>query len=400
MTSRRQADPGDWIRIYPGERLVYWDGGAVGVGQRVYKSCRRAEGGAEGERDRMLAQATRYSGLKIDRRATWRDLCQAWVQAHDGVIGEALLRKRLSAINRWIEPLIGSEKLADTRLSTMLIPLDAVVLAKRQASTFDAVKDTVSVVAAWGRSRDLLPSDAIGSDSDRRPAIAALRRKLPGRPKKMTIDMSYTINEVPKWADVCDFADAVEACVSQQTGDTSLGYLHGCAVRLAAGSGVRMCELLALTIDDVDIAAGMAHIDKQLDRYEAWPLGSDMPTRLPKGDIIRTTAIWARVRSDVESLIADAKRRGEQVLGPRMPEMTWWADGWGRILGEARNDIGWEWQPHYLRHHYGSYCHATKEAGGLGIDGAQLQHRLGHAKLSTTLDTYVHATDAGDGWLG
>jgi hypothetical protein len=34
-----------------------------------------------------------------------------------------------------------------------------------------------------------------------------------------------------------------------------------------------------------------------------------------------------------------------------------------------------------------------------GIDGAQLQHRLGHAKLSTTLDTYVHTTAVQPGWL-
>ena len=54
-----KAADNDWVRVVSGNRICYWDGGAVGVGKRRFRNCGRLEGGADGERARMLAEAKR-----------------------------------------------------------------------------------------------------------------------------------------------------------------------------------------------------------------------------------------------------------------------------------------------------------------------------------------------------
>ena len=39
---------------------------------------------------------------------------------------------------------------------------------------------------------------------------------------------------------------------------------------MQAGSGLRQCELLALTTSDVSLSEGTIKVDKQLDRYIPW----------------------------------------------------------------------------------------------------------------------------------
>ena len=51
---------------------------------------------------------------------------------------------------------------------------------------------------------------------------------------------------------------------------------------------------------------------------------------------------------------------------------------------------------HALRHFYASWCINRVEDGGLGLPAKNVQVRLGHSKITMTLDTYGHLFKGGD----
>jgi len=389
----------DWIRIAADGRLSWYDGCAKGVGSRRQKRCGDTAKAEVAARE-LVKNAERTAGLQVGPGVTWADLCQAWTDAHDGLIVEGTLRRRLTAINAWIVPTAGTVTVGDTGLSTLLLVGDALVRARTGRSNFDSVTQTMSVIADWARERDWLPADPFGSDGDRKRALRRLRRKLADPSKRASTDddgdRGIELDQVPTWDDVVRFADAVADRIGGLTKSREVGDLYGRAIRVAAGTGLRQCELLALTADRVDMATGLIAVDRQLDRYTKWD-GDGMPTAAPKYDKRRQVLVWEKVRADLEALIAAAGDDG--ILVPPFAAQAWWADAWGRNLHATREAIAWGWPPHWLRHHYGSFSLAPREAGGFGLPPAEVQNSLGHKSLTTTLETYIQPTRRASGWV-
>jgi len=66
-------------------------------------------------------------------------------------------------------------------------------------------------------------------------------------------------------------------------------------VLLAFATGLRICELLALRWDSIDLATGAVAVNAQLDRYRAWPA-----VRKPKGGKTRRVPLAGAVRDLLE----------------------------------------------------------------------------------------------------
>jgi integrase len=388
----------DWIKLTTGGRLVYWDEFAVGKGSR--KWLRYVDEADATDKARALVKlSARSVGLSVAAGATWADLCQAWVDAHDGKLNEGTFRRRLTIINVWIVPTVGDVEVVNTDLSTLLTVADSAVAANTGRSNFDAVVQTMQVIAEWGRARKWLPADPLGADGDRRAQLKRLRASLKNAAAHAANDgneKGVTIDQVPTWDQVCELADAVADRVAGIAKSAKTGEQFGRAVRISAGTGLRLTELLALTPDDIDVATGIVTVNKQLDRYVAWNDGEPMPTGPPKHNRNRRALAWASVKDDIDAAI---KFAGDGPLFAPYRSQVWWADAWGRVLEASRDDIAWPWPPHYLRHHYGSYSLAPREAGGLGLPAVEVQRSLGHADLSTTLDTYIQPTRELTGWV-
>lgn len=392
----------DWVRIARDHRVSYYTGAAKGEGRRLQKRHRTREA-AEAFARQLIAQAERSAGLRVAVGTTWADLCQAWVDAHEGRLAEATLRRRLSAINAWILPHAGETLCADSSLSTLLKVADQAADGLGR-SGFDSVVQTMHVVATWGRERGYLPADPLGADGDRRAAVRRVRARVPNRVDQAREDSGdeagITIDAVPTWEDVCALADAVADRSGGAAKSRSLGERHGAAVRVAAGTGLRLCELLGLTADELDLESGVVVVRHQLDRYTAWEPGAPMPTAAPKhhrqGRPYRRALIWDKVRSDLE-LLTEAADGGPLV--PRHEGTRWWADAWGRLLANAAKDASWRWPAHWLRHHYGSVSYTPREHGGYGLPAPVVQQAMGHAQLSTFLDVYAHPTAEASGWV-
>jgi integrase len=170
----------------------------------------------------------------------------------------------------------------------------------------------------------------------------------------------------------------------------------------ALGSGLRLGELLALTWDDIDLAAGALSVTKS-----AQVIAGERVTSTPK-----TRAGVRRVTLPGDVVAALRAHRATQAA--QRLAAPWHGDGPAWLGGElvftnpsggplrasvveqaqrrlcAKLDIP-RLTPHGLRH-----CHASLLlAGGLAI--TDVSKRLGHGSAAITLKVYAHAIEGSDG---
>lgn len=388
----------EWIHVWDDFRIGYYPSGAKGKGAR--KVVRGGKSWADVERRVRQIRAEVQAGmsLKVDQDATWTTLCAAWAAQHADNIPEGTYRLRLSAINSHILPAIGSVRLVETDSTTLNAIIESFLETSNGQSRFKVVIQTLRVIEGWARRKKWVIPNCFGSDSDVREAISSAEATIITRKGIVDHDdVSITMADVPTKADVEALAKAVQEIAERRIGVKGSGLRYARAIRVAAASGLRMCELLGLTVDKVDLKNGFIMVDHQLDRYVSWAPNEPMPTAPPKSRRKRKVRVWRSAERDLRALVNEAGPDG--VLLPPINNASWWADQWGHLLAEAIKECGWRWTPHYLRHHYGSYSTAAKSRGGKGMDYPTVQKSLGHASLKTTLDTYIHSTASDEsGW--
>lgn len=168
--------------------------------------------------------------------------------------------------------------------------------------------------------------------------------------------------------------------ILQVVADTSERYRP--LIWTLAGTGIRWSEATALTVGDVDLAAGMLRVNKawKRDRTKGWYVG---PPKTQKAK--RTITLPPEVTGPLEALIRGRGRK-ELVFTNRNGDPVkhqpfyreHWTKGCTRNLAEPRPRI------HDLRHSHV----AILIAQGVGLP--VIQARLGHEKITTTIDTYGH----------
>lgn len=162
--------------------------------------------------------------------------------------------------------------------------------------------------------------------------------------------------------------------------------------RLLAFSGIRIGECLSLYWSDLDFDKNTINIDKSL-------------TQVKGGYEISTTKTFSSVRTislDQETLAILKKWKLEQAKallkkGFKNDKGVIFSDWKGQTLnhpninGRSRRIAEYAELPciglHGFRH-----THATLLFES-GVNPKEIQHRLGHSDISTTLDTYTHITE-------
>jgi len=397
-----------FVRALKDGRIVYWDGGIKGVGVRRFKRIGTVAE-AESAAQRMLIEQATGANLSIGPGTTWLDLCSQWNKEHKNMTPVGTYRHHRSVIERWIIPTIGDVRLIDTGITTLTAITRAVTTVDdergkgRAQSTFDGIVASLYVIGMWGIDENWVPDTLFGPETKTAGVLKRARAltRVSGRARIHNDgdnDRGLYLDDVPGWDAVCNLAAAVADRAGGVAKSRERGELYGAGVRISAGTGTRMCELIGMTIPQV-LESGELHISHQLNRYLKWVPGEPMPTAPPKGGKKRNAAIWAKVRPDLDHLIAAARERGDDFLLPPMPATTWWADGWGRLLDTGRTEAGWTWPGHYLRHHYGTFSLAKRVNDGYEREPSEVKEWMGHTKLSTTLDTYIQRTTARTGWI-
>lgn len=384
-----------WIRVFKDGRIAYYPGQVIGKGneRKVLRGGKTYEEALK-RAEEIVAEVEIGAKLKIDLDATWATLFLQWERHHVNVIAEGTYRARLSAINRRLLPTIGDVRLIDTDRSTLVAVIDAAVASGNGSSSLESEVQTLTSIAKWAEERLWLPEDSFGPITKVRQAIKR-GKALASRSNKSESEIH--LHDVPSWDDVERLSNAFREIILEETGDAVIADRCAAAIRVNAGTGLRQCELLALTASDVNLATGVVVVNKQLDRYVPWIPNTPMATAPPKFELTRHVRAWAQVKDDLEFLVEHVGNDG--LLVPRIGKATLWADAWAKRQDKARESIGWGWTQHYLRHHYGSYSTASRDDGGLAQSYPAVQKWMGHAHLETTMRTYIHDVSANAGWV-
>ena len=145
-------------------------------------------------------------------------------------------------------------------------------------------------------------------------------------------------------------------------------------------TGLRVGELLALNINDIDLEKGVLSVTKSLNRVKSEDIVSEPKTQrsirkihLPKFVLEKMkeyiNMLYGRTGSDrlfavTKSHLEKEIKRGAELAGLKKIRV------------------------HDLRHSHASLLISK------GVDIATISNRLGHEKISTTLNTYSHMFEA------
>jgi integrase/recombinase XerC len=140
-------------------------------------------------------------------------------------------------------------------------------------------------------------------------------------------------------------------------------------MELIYSSGLRLAELVALDLRDVDLADGTARVTGKGSKVRIVPVGRKARAAVEQ---------WLRVRSDLAPAASEAlfvSRIGQRISARAVQlRLRRWA---------IRQGLGTNLHPHRLRHSFAS--HLLESSGDLRA----VQELLGHANISTT-QIYTH----------
>jgi hypothetical protein len=389
----------EWIRVTKDHRIVYYPSGVKGVGIRKAERVGKTDAEAEARVRVIIKEVELGASLKIDANATWAAVFVAWEAEHAGIIKEGTYRKRLSAVNAHLLPSIGAEKIVQTDITTLGRVVDHVVASGSKTDNFKSVFQSLMVITDWARTKKWVAAECFGGPAE----VKMLSKNGCMRTSTQSAtneddETSISIADVPTWEDVIRLSNEVGDITGGRASSQLIGQKCAAAVRVTAGTGLRLCELLAVTARRVDLKNGFITVDRQLDRYKVWLPGTPMPTAPTKNRSTRKARIWSSVQADLEFLMDGLKP--DDPLVPPYNGITWWADAWGNLLTEAGARSNWTWSGHYLRHLYGSFSTAPVEQGGKGMSYAAVMKAMGHKTLKTTIETYIHDVSRDDeGWI-
>jgi integrase len=246
-----------------------------------------------------------------------------------------------------VYPTIGARPLGSLRISdlqSLVKALDA-----------QLAPSTVEVVFAWVAS--ILKSAA----ADRLPVPSTADVRLP------SVTRSPIVPLEPE----------VVAGLAEQIPER-----YRAAIVLGAGSGMRISEMLGLTVDRVDFLNRRITVDRQLTRQGGrLPVFGPVKDRdnrlrtIPVGQIVVDALAehLARYGPGPEGLIFTTRFRGPV-------RSSTWSENW-RTAAKGLDVAG---GVHALRHFYAS----TLISAGCTVK--EVQERLGHRSASMTLDVYSH----------
>ncbi|MBB3075586.1 integrase [Streptomyces violarus] len=334
----------------------------------------------KGDADKFAAKVTTdlERGHYIDPDAPkkpLREVCQAWLSGaeHRPTTAQGAERQ----LRVWVYPYLGDRAVGGLKRGDIENWLK--IVRKTLADSTTAITyGRLKAVLTWAVHNDMIvknPCDGIKAPSTRRPEIVPLPQ------------------------------EAVAALVA------AAPPRYRAMILLAAGSGLRMGELVGLELRDLDLANGEVHVRQQAVRLDQ----GDPYIGPPKTDQSYRTVPLAK--SVTEALIEHVRRFPPVAVSladqtdPRHPHKRTvllvfpsgggrtainggnWSGVWSNLRNRANAALEEGDSPvrvpqsasmHDMRHFYASMLILHRESI------KTVQKRLGHAKPSVTLDVYTH----------
>lgn len=277
-----------------------------------------------------------------------------WAERHfaslTGVTPGTLTTYRRVYARTW-QPTLGHLRLSQITRETLA----------RTVNGIDASDKTIK--NAWGVLASMLKIAVVDGHLPRSPAIGV---KLPRRTAHQKVEHRYLTHA--EWWDLLDATPAHWQPF----------------VWMLAGTGMRWGEAVALNVGDVDLEHATVRINKA-EKWDVADRGSRLVGPTKTGRSTRTVTLPPEVVEAVRPLVVGRKSTETLFLAPRggtVQHRTFYSDIWRakccQPLPTPHPRI------HDLRHSHVAWLIAE------GVPLPVIQARLGHEKITTTIDTYGH----------
>ncbi|MEY6433700.1 tyrosine recombinase XerC [Thioalkalicoccus limnaeus] len=192
-----------------------------------------------------------------------------------------------------------------------------------------------------------------------------LRERLIGRNPAVGVRAPKTVRRLPATLD----ADQLGALLDDDSDDGPLATRDTAIVELFYSSGLRLAELVAVDLTDLDLVDGLVTVIGKGSRTRRVPVGAKARDALRQWLLIRGTL------ADPGETALFVSRRGGRIHRRTVEQRL---ARWGRTRGAGR-----DLHPHLLRHSFAT--HLLESSGDL----RGVQELLGHADIATT-QIYTH----------
>ena len=252
------------------------------------------------------------------------------------------IRGYAQALRDHVMPDLGGMKLAELQRNDVQDLVDRLVAAGANASTVRNVLLPLRVICRRAKARGEIPTNP--THGLELPAVRGRRDRVATPSEAAALLAALPVTDRSVWA-------------------------------TAVYGGLRVGELQALHAEDVDLAAGLIHVQRGWDQYE----GEQRP-KSRAGE--RRVPIAAVLRPHIAGAL-DARRSG--LLFGRTSELPF-------APGTLKKRADRHWKPldlvsvtfHECRHTFASLMIAA------GVNAKALQTIMGHASITVTLDLYGH----------
>jgi integrase len=166
---------------------------------------------------------------------------------------------------------------------------------------------------------------------------------------------------------------------------------------VTALTGMRASEVRGLRWQDVDFAAKLIRLTQRVDRYgvSGEPKSAAGTRHVPlAAPAIQALREYQLKTGDREGLVFRAQSGKDWKLNDIVKHGLHKACLNAGVVTET--GLAKYTGLHSLRHFYASWCINRVEDGGCGLPAKLVQERLGHSKITMTLDVYGHLFPAGD----
>lgn len=157
----------------------------------------------------------------------------------------------------------------------------------------------------------------------------------------------------------------------------------GLGVLLTAYTGLRLGELCGLQWQDVDVGAGLLHIQRTVERIAQAGGGTCLAVQTPKTE---NSDRWIPIPQEMLRVLDVSNRKPDAYLltgGEALPDPRTCQYRYKALLN--RCGVGYR-NFHALRHTYATRCIEQ------GVDAKSVSELLGHSDVRTTLRLYVHSS--------
>lgn len=334
-------------------------------------------------KNKLTKETTKdYLKTNINKSITLNELFPLWLEHKKYLIQPITQAEYISVYNRIIRPTFGKLKL--TKIDTGMVTdfFNDLFKMGYKRSSLDRYKCIFSNMLEYAISNDYI-------------------NKNPTKGVKLPVDLTDTRKEKVDALSINDERDFIKMSNASFYSDLFI---------VALNTGLRVGELAGLTINDIDFENKTINVDKALKyfkdpdseefkltfgppktptSYRVIPMTKECENALHRYLIIRKFLV-KRIQNDINEEFKDLlffTTRGTPLNSSILDDNIFKII---KRINKEREETGAQplkrFGMHTFRHTFATRCFEA------GIDSKVIQTYLGHSSISTTLDTYVDAT--------